>query len=254
MPALGKVRKHALEVKCAANLRSMGQALTMYTQQYGYYPGGSLYAPPTGEYALWPVRLRAFMGGDQTSFYCPSADERCEWKKDGPAPYGRATAHQPGFGYEAGEPLLDWARSFFSYGYNAWGAGGVGVDDTFAQRGLGPAVMPRHLPLTPRDRDRYREMRVTRVRRPARTIAIADSTPDGFWDFGVLPNVSDGRHGHLPRWVGTLHRGGANFLFCDGHVEWYPRSEHLLDGQRPDKIEKRAIWCMWNNDHEPHYD
>src|SRR5687768_10633410 len=39
MPALSKVRKHAFEVKCAANLRSIGQGLTMYTQQYGFYPG-----------------------------------------------------------------------------------------------------------------------------------------------------------------------------------------------------------------------
>lgn len=39
MAALVKVRKQALEVKCRANLRSIGQALTMYTQVYGYYPG-----------------------------------------------------------------------------------------------------------------------------------------------------------------------------------------------------------------------
>ena len=39
LPAVNRVRKHALQVKCAANLRSIGQALTMYTQQYGYYPG-----------------------------------------------------------------------------------------------------------------------------------------------------------------------------------------------------------------------
>src|SRR5687767_7976702 len=72
MPALSKVRKHALQVKCAANLRSIGQALTMYTQAYGYYPSGAMWGPVVGTsdnmYALWPVRLRAFMGDNQGAF------------------------------------------------------------------------------------------------------------------------------------------------------------------------------------------
>ena len=43
MPALSKVRKHAQEVSCAANLHSIGQALTMYTQQYDRFPGGWIF-------------------------------------------------------------------------------------------------------------------------------------------------------------------------------------------------------------------
>src|SRR5690348_16424194 len=87
MPALSKVRKHALEVKCAANLRSIGQALVMYTQQYGYYP-----ACKDATVAVWAPRVRMFMGGDSGVFYCPAQDERCEWKRDGTATAGVATA------------------------------------------------------------------------------------------------------------------------------------------------------------------
>ena len=46
MPALSGVKKKAQAIHCGANLRSIGQALTMYVQQYGYYPAGGGYRPP----------------------------------------------------------------------------------------------------------------------------------------------------------------------------------------------------------------
>src|SRR5438874_2572091 len=36
LPAVTGARKQAYRIKCASNLRSIGQAMTMYTQQYGY--------------------------------------------------------------------------------------------------------------------------------------------------------------------------------------------------------------------------
>src|SRR6187397_1159061 len=73
MPLLGRAREHAHRVKCAANLRSMGQALTAYTQQQGYYPGcWAEIGPQFTRAAVWPVRLRSFMGGSNAAFNCPS--------------------------------------------------------------------------------------------------------------------------------------------------------------------------------------
>ena len=130
MPALGRAREHADRVKCLANLRTIGQALTMYTNQTGYYPcyevlqqAGSGGGWVTG-YAIWPTRLRLFLGGEQGVFYCRARDGRFEWKK-GAVPGGvavpAATAPYSGFGYDLGEPLLDTNIVPFSYGYNARG-------------------------------------------------------------------------------------------------------------------------------------
>jgi len=123
-PALGRVREHANQLKCAANLRSIGQGLTMYVQRYRHYPGLKAQEITTTltEAAVWPARLRVFLGGSRDVFYCPSQDERCRWSESGPEVVSRT---QPGsryvtFGYEPGEPLIH-TLSYFSYGYNGWG-------------------------------------------------------------------------------------------------------------------------------------
>src|SRR3954466_13185814 len=69
MPALSKARQQALTIKCASNLHSQGLGLTMYTQQYSYYPGHAAF--DAGTYAIWPTRLRAFLSGDHGVFFCP---------------------------------------------------------------------------------------------------------------------------------------------------------------------------------------
>ena len=164
MPALGKVRKHSREVKCAANLHTIGQALTMYTQAYGYYPGAAVIRQLSAEtWALWPVRLRQFTGGDQEVFYCPAADERCQWRKDDPiAPAGRADAFHAGYGYEIGEPLLDWNTRFFSYGYNALGT--YGNAPIAIQRGLGFIIISPNANIEAWRRESFRELRASRVK------------------------------------------------------------------------------------------
>lgn len=108
MPAIVGVRKQALAAACGANLRSIGQALTMYTQRFGYYPACYVADVPRA-YAIWPVRLRSFTGGEQGVFFCPAQDERCEWRRVAPDPgiSGRANEAHARFGYEVGEPLLD---------------------------------------------------------------------------------------------------------------------------------------------------
>ena len=63
MPALSKARAQSLEVACASNLRQMGQAMTMYTIQYRYYPGAYAVnaAGHSTTFAIWPTRLRGAM-------------------------------------------------------------------------------------------------------------------------------------------------------------------------------------------------
>jgi hypothetical protein len=43
-------------------------------------------------------------------------------------------------------------------------------------------------------------------------------------------------------------------LFCDGHVQWYPTADLIIDDvdDRPPGNERdRAIAKMWNADHKP---
>ena len=243
MPALSKVRKQAQEIHCAANLRSIGQALTMYTQHYGYYPGWAAGLP-----AVWPPRLRTFLGGESRVFMCPAQDPKCEWVMGGPAPGGIAGRAHTVWGYVQGEPIINGHGTFFSYGYNMWGTGGnggvvIGYGDMHL--GLGEYVVgdPSHPGL-------HRELRASRVTNPSETIAIADSSVDGWYDSAILPRRPTGANLPAPREPGSVHRGGANVLFCDGHVQWHPIRDLLVldDGSPADAARRR----MWNNDHQPH--
>lgn len=243
MPVLSKVRKHAQEVKCAANLHSVGQALTMYTQRYGHYPGCEIF-DGSANLAIWPIRLRPFTSGEQGVFYCPARDERFEWREVPPEPgrSGRAGAFHACFGYELGEPLLNFNGFRFSYGYNMFGTD-VGE---VTPRGLGWMVN-----VTPDSGRIYlygREPSTSRVRSPSDMIAVADSDGDGYYDFTISPYLQPGS----PRLVipGDVHRGGANVLFCDGHVQWYAQKEVVVAHESIVAAEE-PIRRMWNRDHQP---
>ena len=178
LPALNKARSQAVEVTCAANLRSIGQALTMYTQQYGYYPGTLYQRPPefrsggVTNVPLWPIRLRRFTGNNTGVFYCPAQDPAAEWTAAAPGPVVRANEFDEGYGYEPGERILMEHGQRFSYGYNAQGAasGTRWVSDG-SHKGLGVTVnvfVPQYV-------RHYRELRANRVKVPARMVAIADN-------------------------------------------------------------------------------
>ena len=243
LPSLNRARNHARRAHCAANLRSIGQALTMYVQHYRYYPACNTGMPEGATRAIyggvWPVRLRPFLGGDQKVFHCPSRDERFEWTPNDPWP--RAEPHDEQFGFVTGEPLLVGSRRF-SYGYNAWGT----RDISQSKFGLGARA---RTPLEAQFNYQSNEVHASRVRFPSKMIAVTDSDGDGFLDFESCPyGVGDHRR-TLP---GNVHDRGANVLFCDGHVEWFLQKDLLRadsGGRSPD----HAVRRMWNNDHSTGY-
>lgn len=250
MPALSKIRKHAQEVKCATNLRSVGQALVMYTQQYGFYPGGE-----AAGFAVWAPRVRMFLGGESGVFNCPSQDGRCEWRRNAPATASRAAAGHTDFGYHEGEPIITLYGSFFSYGYNVWGTGGNG--DVVMGRGSPHLGLGEFVVRDPNHSGRHRELKASRVKRPAEMIAVADSTADGAWDYAIVPRNEGYDLLPAPPVPGSVHRGGANVLFCDGHVQWFNQRDVTLKSEPNPSDESRKrmerIRRMWNNDHEPHW-
>jgi prepilin-type processing-associated H-X9-DG protein/prepilin-type N-terminal cleavage/methylation domain-containing protein len=236
LPALSAARRQVQRVHCAANLRSIGQAMTMYAMQYRYYPGCAYLGSRPNAFVVWPVRLRPFMGGDKRVFFCPGQDPRCEWSDGAPGPVLRATALHTAFGYEPGERVVTVFDMYFSYSYNAWGTGVPGFAGM--ARGLGDVVAPDD-PYDPP------ELKASRVIAPSEMIAVTDATADKIGDNFTR---GDGDPGVSYIWPGRPHGGGANTLFCDGHVQWYSQRELLWDPK--DFSEKwDPIRRMWNYDH-----
>ncbi len=251
LPALSKARAQSLEVSCASNLRQMGIGLTIYVNDTKYYP--ACYGFGSGHpnaYAIWPTRIRWALrvnpqavggapgttggGGVEKIFWCPASDDGLRWQVKYGAPGGQyAVDADEGFGYEKGEMVLDHLSIIFSYGYNDWGRGRVDITDNC--RGLGADVDPT------KNRG---EIRAGRVRKATECIIIGDKVPLGDWNF----NLDSGDPLQYP---GKTHRKGANMLFCDGHVEWFPQDK-LINCDNLSDPQKTPINRMWNNDGELH--
>ena len=213
LPALNSARKQAYTVTCASNLRQMGIAATMYINETKHYPGHAAQRSAGVEFAVWPTRLRKYMatgsahGANQGVFRCPTQDPgEFEWKVDDTRP-PVAVESDTGYGYNVGESLLLRQSGKFSYGYNDWGV----WNNQLPQRGLGGDVW----------KATSRELKASQVRKPAEMIMIADNTPDGNWDFAIDPM-------EITEAPGKIHKGGANVLWCDGHVTWHHQQELVL--------------------------
>jgi len=250
MPALSKARAQANEVACASNLHQMGIAMVMYTNETGYYPGAQAVLSGRTPFGIWPTRLRWAMrmkpsqvgtagtkggGGLEKLFWCPANQDGFQWAVTFGAPGGMyASTTDTGFGYDEGESLLLADTVYFSYGYNDWGAKGE-VLGYLRQKGLGGDIT---YPV-PADPDSQRtELKASRVRKAAEMIAIADNTGAGSWKYNIDPHES-------PEFPSKIHRGGANFLYCDGHVEWYLQKE--MTNFNPIVPAHARNMRMWNN-------
>jgi len=249
LPALNNARKQAWTVTCASNLRQMGIATQMYINETKYYPGHAARHTAGQEFAVWPTRLRKMMssgagGANQGVFRCPTQDLDFEWKVDDTTP-PVATQADTGYGYNVGETLLLRTSGHFSYGINDWGASGdyASGNTNTPLRGLGAALW----------NPASGELKASRVKKAAEMIMIADNTPDGSWDFNIDP--TDPKEA-----PGKIHKGGANVLWCDGHVTWQAQQEIcLFDVTNPNIKFPRSLsagpWPriarLWNSDNEP---
>jgi prepilin-type processing-associated H-X9-DG protein len=205
LPALAAVRRHANATKCMTNLRTLGQAMSLYTQQTGFYPP-ALAEQGFGGHAVtvWATELRVYLNGQRQPFRCPERDERFEWSANPMNAVAAAPAEFGVYGYALAEPLLDTDFTPFSYGYNALSFEGLSRFDSAAQRNVLVAT--------------------AQVRAAEDMLAIADSSGFdfrlGIYDAILWPR-QDGAYG-LP---GAVHFGGPNVLFCDGHVAWYSQQD-----------------------------
>jgi prepilin-type processing-associated H-X9-DG protein len=281
LPALNKAREQANQVTCSSNLRQMGLALVMYINETGCYPGARWdigrnnpknpgNTAPGTSFAVWPTRLRKYMGGTGTQnvFYCPSEDATIyQWKQADTTP-PVAEDSDTGFGYNVGESLLMESNRKFSYGYNDWGswdansdpwlAGYLPVNQVINQRGFGGDLWNTvQNPAHPNgDTLVSSELKASQVKHASQVIVIADNTPSPHsppsnYNMNLDPNDPK----EAP---GAIHHGGANCLYADGHVDWHLQKELVLFNQANPNIHFNPgtnnwliIAPQWNNDFQP---
>jgi prepilin-type processing-associated H-X9-DG protein/prepilin-type N-terminal cleavage/methylation domain-containing protein len=209
LPALSRAKAAAQSARCKSNLHQIGLALQMYLGDFRRYPI-SWDLDLTSLYQgaqLESGSLTPYLSRQRKVFYCP-VQEDCPvriWRPVG------GDDRMPGY---------------------ALNQNGTAASTQFMDfhLGLGVGVPPE-------------EIHEEKVRCPADMIAYGDCFT------GALQLSPHGTN----RWDENLdavsvpsarHSGGANVLFCDGHVEFG----------------KQAVWirasdtarARWNNDHQPH--
>ncbi len=218
LPALAKAKAKAKQISCLNNLRQIGIGAAMYVNQYSKYPG-CIKVPEF--YYSWPGRIFTQMGTNRAVFACPTTKPEYRWEQQAGNPNRLGVVINGVL-----DPMAvraDGFGSFFSYGYNDWGAGNV-VATLEPQLGLGGDINP---PMQP-------EMPESRIKRPVDMIMLGDSKTDGVWDGNMDPKG-------INEWPSSRHNGNTVLMFCDGHAEAVKRAQ-VVDP-------KNEAWARrWNND------
>lgn len=242
LPVLNKAEEKARQTACINNLRQMGIALVIYSEDDHQYPYD--YDPLTKPYAsyVWQPDLLDLAGDKRDLFFCPAALPPSAWD---PAvnktlkPELIAGRIQ---NYLIAASETKGSGSLFSYGYNDWGllnANSTAVDGH-------PAGMGGDVGTTP--------ITETMIRHPSDMIAIGDCRSDTpasqiTFNANLDPVVGDNEDDNSTTWHTQApcnrHNYHTDLVFADGHVETPGRNDAIDPNN--------GYWrARWNNDHDPH--
>ena len=231
LPALSKAREAANSVKCMANLKQLGQATIMYTNEHqGFYPKGGVGSSAWNDNwiewkgALTPVpagwdleqsAILPYLGGGGRDVLskvlrCPSDD---------------VFSHQAARSASMGVPMSQIEPYLFSYSIN--GMATNPKDSKWAA-----PIGPQYNYINPPNR-----LKSTSVRRASGKIMIVDeqetSLDDGYWVPPLLlpngtynstnPNLLSDRHSKKRDKTQAASKG--NCCFFDGHVDSIDRDQ-----------------------------
>lgn len=196
LPALNKARDRAKAISCVNNLKQLGTALAQYTLDTNVYP---------------VVRLRA--GG-------ALADP----------PWGLAVAGYAG--YTDTSKLGRRSNIFYCPADTVNTVSNSADPRTYTMAAGIRAVMPGLLGLGVGVETTV----ASSLRHSSTTILLVDRSYtagriSGKWGQALRTDQAGDMNG-----IATWHNGGANYLFCDGHVEWRSRKD------QPDVLNTAWYW------------
>ncbi|MBU0618430.1 MAG: prepilin-type N-terminal cleavage/methylation domain-containing protein [Planctomycetes bacterium] len=254
LPSLTRAREEARRIKCATNIRSLGQASAMYMDAWGRYIHPQLFPQQLSDRKFTYEAQgsnRTYLDGEH---YISSGEENEIW--DCPNSLReRFTWYRT--------VAWDLRYRWISYGANDWGAGEHNFRDT---TGLLEYI---------KDVDDFWGIREISVQAPDKFIVFGDSNRNRNWDQVIAQCRNDWCYPDES--PGGAHRKGSDFGinvgFFDGHVQWYPTWTYYEDPEsdtsgwigQPAGImladiltlpeEVREPWrMMWTRDHEPHWE
>jgi prepilin-type N-terminal cleavage/methylation domain-containing protein/prepilin-type processing-associated H-X9-DG protein len=206
-PALVRAKSHARSTACVGHLRQMGFALTMYLGDYGAYPAG-----PT----LWQRQLSVY-----------STDYDREMSRYHSGERYRNPAYRDMFWVcpelePKQETVFDDMLNRHFPAYQV-----VVSQYAINARGTGAGIAVHGLAKF------GSSVKESEVRVPSDMIAVADH-----WRVGSNLGTS-----HQVHWPSSRHRGGANVLFCDGHIEFGKQESWVADTPEARR--------RWNRDNTP---
>ncbi len=250
IPAVAVVRDRALRAGCANNLRQIGLASHAYQSSFGCFPPlsrPSAEGPKSGLLG-WQVLILPQL--EQEAHYRTameaSASEPDVFKNP---PHTGSTAIVPTYVCSADARLLAPIRisqgflsALTSYVGIAGAPGHTGIFDGDGTKlseildGLGNTIMVSERP-PPQDASAgpwYFGFAGMGGNGPNITMALSEPQAHPFLDpggcrpggFPLGPGRLDNPCDRFHLW--SLHKGGANFLFCDGAVRFLPYSAHSM--------------------------
>jgi len=232
LTAISEARVKARAAQCGNNLRQLGVALQEFVQDHAAYP---------------------LVNG--TNYPYAEVHDPQQWFDDLQWGYLSSTGNASVF--EGAWRCPSYYEDFgFSYGYNAYGlfsieavrqptgteSLGLGGHTTFGTGRIGTGVSLAEPPV-----------RESEVANPADMMAIGDSFVGGNDVIGDGSHVlgrtffsaRDGVDAASTKRCYARHSGGANVVFCDGHVE-SPKLYFLFEATGDDALSR------WHRDHLPH--